>query len=300
MFQVVSKNETMPLNGVTFTIYGDAGLGKTTLANTASNPIVIDFDNGYHRSAFRQNFIPVKSWRDIAYHQDEFFAVMNQYDTIIIDTVGAMLDYVDFMLIENNPSLATKTMLKFGELKKAFSEFHRKLMMLGKDVIFIAHAKEKEENEQRILRMSITGSSYDLVVQKSDMVGYMSVINGKPTIDFDATEKKIGKNCAKIPQTIIPELHELDGFMAGLIQRTKNALQQHTAEQDASIQRINEFIAEGLKAVNIESLNAYIDVIGSAGLSKSEKLQVWNAVKKHGDSLGYVYNTKSKAFEVAS
>jgi hypothetical protein len=301
MFEVIKKNQVMQVSGVTITIYGDAGLGKTTLANTAKNAITIDFDNGFQRCAkeHKQDCVPVVNWNDIAHHMNEFFAMLEGYDTVIIDTVGSMLDYIDLALITNDPKLAIATLKKYGELKNVFSQFHRRLMTLGKDVIYIAHAKEKEENERRYLRMNITGSSYDLVVQKSDMVGYMSMINGKATIDFNPTDRKIGKNSANIPTATIGNIDEIEGFMANMIQQVKDALNAHSESQAESIAKIDSLIHDGMQAQSIDALNAYVDVITTSGLIKAEKLQVWNKFKKHAESLGYEYNAKSKQFEDA-
>ena len=45
-----TKDEPLALNSTIFVIYGEAGVGKSTLANTASKPLVLDFDEGYQRS----------------------------------------------------------------------------------------------------------------------------------------------------------------------------------------------------------------------------------------------------------
>lgn len=296
MFKIVKKTEQLPIGGITVTIYGDAGTGKTTLANTAKNPVVIDFDNGYHRAAYRQEYIPVRSWRDIAANQSEFFEAVSQYDTIVIDTVGAMLDYLQLYLIEENPRLEKATMQMYGELKKNFQDFHRKLMAMGKDIVFIAHAKEKEENEQRIKRPLMVGSSYDLVVQKSDLVGYMSVINNKTVLDFDAGETKIGKNCANLEPQIIGSLAEIENYMDNLISRTKAALANQNEEQEKSIERVKQTLHGVENTKDAHVLNSYVERIKTWELSKAEKLQAWEQVKKVGEQLGLIYDPKKKLF----
>jgi hypothetical protein len=296
MFTIVKKTEQLPIGGITITIYGDAGTGKTTLANTARNPIVIDFDNGYHRAAYRQEFVPISSWRDIADHQAEFFAAIADYDTIVIDTVGAMLDYLQIYLVEQNPKLEKATMQMYGELKKNFQDFHRKLMAMGKDIVFIAHAKEKEENEQRIKRPLLVGSSYDLVVQKSDLVGYMTVLNGRTILDFDASETKIGKNCANLDPMPIGSLADVENFMDNLIQKVKASLQRQSEEQEESINKIKVILSELQTTGDIDSINAFVSKVKASRFTKVEKLQIWEHTKKHGESLGFVYNAKAAKF----
>jgi replication-associated recombination protein RarA len=50
--KVYSANEIIESAGMVALIYGDPGIGKTTLANTAPNPLLLDFDRGAHRSSF--------------------------------------------------------------------------------------------------------------------------------------------------------------------------------------------------------------------------------------------------------
>jgi hypothetical protein len=296
MFSIVKKTEPVVIGGITVTIYGDAGTGKTTLANTASKPIIIDFDNGYHRSSYRQEYIPIGSWADISDNMHTFFDAIAEYDTIVIDTVGSMLDYITIHLIEREPRLAKATMQMYGELKKTFQDFHRRLTAMNKNVVFIAHAREKEENEQRRLRPNAQGSSYDLVIQKSDLVGYMTVVGGKTVLDFDATEQKIGKNCANLKPMVIGDLVDIKDFMADLFTDVKRTLQLNNEKQTESIESMNSLISEAQQLSDADEFNAFIDVISTSGLNKSEKLQIWNKVINLAKQKGIQYIAKNKVF----
>ena len=53
MIKVYSQQDDLIYQGLNILIYGDPGIGKTTLANTAPNPLVLDFDRGSHRASHR-------------------------------------------------------------------------------------------------------------------------------------------------------------------------------------------------------------------------------------------------------
>jgi hypothetical protein len=44
------------------------------------------------------------------------------------------------------------------------------------------------------------------VIRLSDLVGFVSAVNGKPTLDFNPTDKHTGKNCAGFKALTIPTL----------------------------------------------------------------------------------------------
>ncbi len=60
-------NELVILTTVKMMIYGQAGMGKSTVALSAPNPLLLDFDNGVKRMnmAHLENIdtVQVTSWR---------------------------------------------------------------------------------------------------------------------------------------------------------------------------------------------------------------------------------------------
>ena len=82
--KIVKASEPIHVNHLITFIYGDPGIGKTSRAFSAKNPILFDFDQGAHRAAqFRKDCIPVGDWLEVAnITKDD----LDGYDTVIIET----------------------------------------------------------------------------------------------------------------------------------------------------------------------------------------------------------------------
>ena len=76
-------------------IYGQAGMGKSTVALSAPKPLLLDFDNGVKRMnmAHLENIdtVQVTSWSDV---QQVLQEDLSAYQTIVVDTIGKMMDFI--------------------------------------------------------------------------------------------------------------------------------------------------------------------------------------------------------------
>src|SRR4051812_47513144 len=91
---IIKANEPLPEGPVVIGIYGEPGVSKTSIANTAESPLLCDFDRGSRRSIFRKDTLVLTSWDDII--TEEKAGSFKGYKTIIIDTAKAALD--DFLM----------------------------------------------------------------------------------------------------------------------------------------------------------------------------------------------------------
>ena len=75
-------------------ISGSPGVGKTTLALSAPNPIIIDFDKGTKRvkAQHRKPTIMCSTYEEVL--QDLQGSAIKEYETIIIDTGGSLITYL--------------------------------------------------------------------------------------------------------------------------------------------------------------------------------------------------------------
>ena len=59
--KILSAAEPITVDRITLALYGDPGVGKTTLAFSADKPLLFDFDNGAHRASNRKDTVRVAS-----------------------------------------------------------------------------------------------------------------------------------------------------------------------------------------------------------------------------------------------
>ncbi|MFN1755341.1 AAA family ATPase, partial [Acinetobacter baumannii] len=91
-------------------------------------------------------------WSDVANLTPQDLA---PYKTVVIDTVGAMLECIKthLLLTANNRQKDGSLKLKAqGLANQTFKQYINTLISLGKDVVFIAHASEDQNGDQIIYR----------------------------------------------------------------------------------------------------------------------------------------------------
>ena len=95
MSLIKKSNELVIPTTVKMMIYGQAGMGKSTVALSAPKPLLLDFDNGVKRMnmAHLENIdtVQVTSWNDV---QQVLQEDLSAYQTIVVDTIGKMMDFI--------------------------------------------------------------------------------------------------------------------------------------------------------------------------------------------------------------
>lgn len=292
--KVYNANEIIESAGLVALIYGDPGIGKTTLANSAPNPLLLDFDRGAHRASLGKKVVQFDSWQDLVESESELNKMIQESESIIIDTAGTLLDYLTSYLVDTQPMLAKNSIKLWGEIKKSFTSFFTPLKRSGKNIIFIAHAKEKEEGDVRIKRPLIQGSSYDLLMQSCDLIGYYSVKNNKRILTFDISDTIVAKNCAGIEPILIPDINTSHDTMARIIGATRKALLQRIEEHDSAI----DIVAHWQKFSETAEPSIIFEAVKEADLKKTIKTGVWAAIQQVMNKRGYEFNKEKSTFEL--
>lgn len=292
--RLIQQTDDMNVLGLNVLFYGDPGIGKTTLAFTAPNPLLLDFDRGVHRASHRKNALQFDSWQDVIDSKTDLDKLIAQHDSIIIDTAGTVIEAMQAYLVKSNPALLRNGIKLWGETKRLFQEFFLPLKLSGKNVIFIAHAKEKEEGDVRIKRPLIPGSSYDLLMQACDLVGYYTTIANKRVLTFDLSDTVTAKNCAEIQPVYVGTLHEMTTQLTEIINHTKQAIAKRSKEQEEAIALVGEWIK---KAEAAKDANKFVADLGKAGLGDAVKRTVWAGVVQTFGARGLVWNPETKQFE---
>lgn len=202
---IKKKTELVFQPKIKMLLYGQAGTGKTTLALSAPRPLLIDCDNGVHRVAYEhiKDTVQVRCYEDVLNILEEN---LDEYDTLVIDTGGKLIDYMTEWLIKENPKLRRgkegslmMTQQGYGVRKSEFLSFCKKVQMKGKHLIFVAHRQTQQEGENYRYVPLFGGSNYDSLVTELDLVGYLEANGRKRVITFDPTDRNDGKNTCHMP-----------------------------------------------------------------------------------------------------
>lgn len=294
-------------------VYGQPGLGKSTLALSTPNPVLFDFDGGIQRvnGAFQCPTLQVQNWNEVLQALQELEPQSNDFMTIVIDTAGKMLDYMSTYIIQQDNRLGKRdgslTLQGFGARKIMFINFLKRVSMMGKHVIFVAHEREEKDGDIRIVRPEIGGSSAGDLIKELDLVGYMQAIGNKRTISWTPQEKFYAKNtCNLPPMQEIPVIIDAQGkiighndFMSNIFENYDSYLKQESNTRKEYDELISEIEGEVACISDAEQANSYV-------LSMKDKKQIWDS-NAHAKSLitdrckelGLKFNKNTKKYEAA-
>lgn len=282
---IIKKNDVMPERPVIIVLYGTPGTGKTSLANTAKNPILIDTDRGSDRASNRVDTLMASKWMDI----DNEKEAIKAYDTVIIDTAKSLLDdYLSDFVVSQNYKLKSNGLKRFGEMAEKFKEFVNFLRQNQSDIIFVCHDKEQAEGDIIKHSPECTGQSKDLLLRIADQVGYITMVNGQRTIVFDPTDTTVGKNVAQISPMSIPDTSSIDyqSCMANIIDKVKKALVNKSEAQKEAQAALEEAKNKVANAKTLKDANELITIANS--LAKVHQRGFKEFVMTEMKKLGFV------------
>lgn len=278
-------------------VYGQPGAGKSSLSFTTEKPLMLDFDGGAHRSAYRQDIVRIESWSDVTNITAEDLA---PYKTLVLDTVGRALDFLAASLIASNPKLARSTgelsLQGYGALKGAFAQWIGRINTLGLDVFMIAHDKEStNERDIKIVRPDIIGGTYHEIFKLADAVGYLYIVDGKRRVlDFSPTENYVGKNPAQFEIIEVPHFSQSPHFSATLLADIKSALGNISAEGQKVVEAVNAFRTKLEAIEEPDALTAVL--VDIAGMEEPLKAQARVVLDERRKALGLDFDKKAKKF----
>ena len=215
-------------------ISGLPGTGKTTLALSAPDVLLIDTDEGMARvnPAHRKDASICKTYEEVL---ADIKAAEGQYKTIVIDTCGALIEYMKDWAMRTDPKASKKdggfSLQGYGIIK---SEFIRLSAELRKkfNVIFLFHESMTKVDENVFYELVVEGSARTLVYQPADLAAHLFIQNGKRYLGFTPTEQYSAKSAYGINGLIeVPELKEGEenNFLTKLFAKVRSNLAAESA-----------------------------------------------------------------------
>ena len=274
-------------------IYGQANHGKSTLALTASKPLLLDFDGGSYRAGNKSGkaIVPVRTWEDISRVTKED---LKPYDTVIVDTVGSALQRLAENIMRNDDRARKKngvlSLSGFGALKGSFSAWLSEMRGFGLDVVLVAHAIESERNGETVDRIDAQGGSRDYVQQQADLIGRLFIDGqGHRLLSFEPTSVSLGKSVGLTNAdggTDFRIRHPQSGVshLADIIRDSKALLNGRADEQAAEVRRLDDLrgALAKLDPADPEEWDSYLAAMRKADSPKTDMAVLWSVAKDKG------------------
>lgn len=288
---ITRSTDPIVVKNTTILIYGSPGVGKTSIGYTADRALLLDFDKGAHRSGFRKDTVLVESWEEVLAITPEDMA---EFGTIVVDTVGRLLDFMSTSIIKKEPKMrgfgGALSLQGYGALKAAYATWLSWLVSLGKDVVLIAHDREDKKGDDLILRPDIQGGSYGEVFKRADAIGYLYRSDRTTTILDFSPDRWIGKNPGQFDPYTVPNFNQRGDYLATVIADVKAALNRMSEGQRKVLAEINEWTARVLEAADADAINTL--VTESSSLTAPVGPQVKHAIAARAKELGLKYEGK--------
>ena len=300
-----SNQLTIP-STVKMMIYGQAGMGKTTLALSAPAPLLLDFDGGVKRVNMAHldgvDIVQVASWQDV---QQVLQEDLSPYRTIVVDTVGKMMDYI----IAYKCGTRQPQIRDWGGINAEFAWLTRALSQLDKNVIFVAHRDTRKEGDDTVFIPSLREKSYNSIVTELDLLGYLEMKseNGvqRRTVTFDPTSRNDGKNTCNLPGLMqVPAITDAAGnptakndFIAAKVIAPYLRMLQEKKEEADRYNRVVEEIKDCIELItDARSANEFaarINEFAHVGSSLNMARSLFAAKVK---ALGLVFDKETKTY----
>lgn len=288
-------------------IYGQPGMGKTTLALSAPKPLLLDFDNGVKRVNMSHlegvDTVQVTNWSEI---QQVLSEDLRAYQTIVVDTVGKMMDFIiSYRCGGRNPRIQD-----WGIINNDFKWFTNELSMLNKHIIFVAHRDTRKDGDDTVFIPTLREKNYNSIITEIDLLGYLEMrnVNGiqQRTITFDPTSRNDGKNTCNLPGimnifNIIDQngqpTSKNDFISSSVIIPYHNMIDAKEEKQKEYTEKLNE-IKESIQLMtDAQGANNFLshikeyDIPGTSIIQQARTL-FSDKVKE----LGLVYNKENKQY----
>lgn len=304
--ELISENQKIRM-----LIAGYPGIGKTTLALSAPKPLLIDVDLGINRvmASARKDFIQPNNYEELL---EDLKGDLSDYETLVIDTGGKLLELMKNYVIKNDVKNAKKdgslSLQGYGAVAREFSRFMDNCYYnLRKNIVIVFHAVEEKDEEQTKLRILVEGSTKNTVWQNVEIGGFMEIIGKKKTIGFDNCERYFAKASFGIKGVM--EVPELDGtkpndFLTKLFQLANNNIKKEAVffeEQKQEYEKLmNEIVPQIEKMETKEDLITITKLIKETNHILTSEKELKHKFKEKVAQLGYQWNGEKKEYEKIS
>jgi len=303
------ENMNFSNKNIIMIISGLPGTGKTTLALSAPDVLLIDTDEGLARvnPAHRRDASVCKTYEEIL---ADIKAAEGQYKTIVIDTCGALIEYMKDWAMRTDPKASKNnggfSLQGYGVIKQEFLRLSAELRKKF-NVVFLFHeSMTKNGDEGTFYELVVEGSTRTLVYQPADLAAHLFIQNGRRYLGFTPTEQYSAKSAYGIKGLVeVPEL--ADGqpneFLTKLFAKVRDNLAKESAslapqkeQYEAAMKEAEIIVAEVQSPEDVPVAAKKIKGLSHALTSEKEATAM---LKARLTELGIVWDKSAKVYRYA-
>lgn len=292
-------------------VAGYPGIGKSTLALSAPNPLHVDVDFGIDRiePRYRKPYIQPKSYDEIL--EDLTPENVKGFDSIVFDTGGKLISLMSMWAIKKDPKYGQRdgslSLKGYGFVGKEFVRLMDYCFYeLDKNIIIVFHALEDKDGDNTRLRIKVEGQTKNNVWEPMDLGGFVEMQGNSRTIGFSNCEKYFAKGTRGINGVIkIPELTPTspNDFLAKLFEQYNATAAQEVEANNAIREKYDAAVAEGAAIIatitNAETANAAIPGIKGIEHALTSAKEVNTAFNSKIKELGLVFDKENMCYTEA-
>lgn len=309
---MIVKPENMSFDSKKFSmiLYGSPGVGKTTLALSAPDPVLIDFDRGMSRvrTQHRKTSIFCDTYEDVL--TDLESPAMKDFQTIVVDTGGSFITYLQDWAMRADPKVNKQkngaiSLKGFGAVKQEFSRFTGYVRdTLNKNLIYVFHSMEQTDKDGNVqVRLMCEGAAKNIVWTPCDFGGYVQMIGNQRVVCFTPEQEYFAKGCHGIKgQMVVPELgpNDENNFITKLFDKAKaniaaeaEAYAPIKAQYEAVMETVRKMLESVIDAESANKVSTDIQALAHASTSLKESSKM---LKDKAASIGLVYSKSAAGF----
>lgn len=289
-------------------IAGYPGIGKTTLGLSAPKPLLIDVDFGINRTmaSVRKDYIQPESYEELL---NDLKGDLSEYETIVIDTGGKLLDLMKAYVIKNDIKNAKKdgtlSLQGYGAVGREFTRFMNYIYFeLRKHCVIIFHAVEEKQDEETKLRILVEGSTKNTVWQNVELGGFIEMRGDKKVIGFNNCERYFAKSSFGIKGNYT--IPELDGnvpndFLTKLFEQANKNIQEESKVFEAERKEYQEVMDKYVPVIEnmtVETVQEISDLMQTIEHKLTSKKELSNRFLEKLKSLNMQWNKEKQQYEV--
>lgn len=303
--KLVEKDEAIEVQTMVWLIYGKPSTGKTSLASSIENSILLDFDRGAHGTEYRGRVLTEFTYTDWINRQAEVLRLVEPYDWVIVDALSTMMNQIQDYVVQQDPALLKNNMKMYGAIGTEFKAFARKLLTLKKKIILVTHEDYDADSKSTTYRV-VGQMARKEVEPTADYITRLYVKGNQRTLmfshfDSDAYDLKNRGNIEK--EVTVPSFEDSPNFSTELAKRLVSSLGKTKFENKEKTAYMKTQKALIESCTTADELNDLMEGLKNDKsslpfeLSKTDASMLFEVMKSTATKNKVNYNEQERRFE---